>query len=122
MLKSMQQVAGSNTIGASPFCRAQLLRPVYQQHSRHTPHRPSFVGGALQPRTRHQHICSATDSEQNSQDGNENDVRPEVSKTKLAGKGDDNEVPKLGLAGTIVTWALLVVRSTYDAPNCCSGL
>ena len=41
----------------------------------------------------------------------EDDVRPEISKTKLADKGADNEVLKLGLAGTIATWALLIVST-----------
>ncbi|KAL0044639.1 hypothetical protein WJX82_003815 [Trebouxia sp. C0006] len=48
------------------------------------------------------------DQDSKIQTNSEDDVRPEISKTKLADKGADNEVPKLGLAGTIATWALLI--------------
>ncbi|KAL0033978.1 hypothetical protein WJX79_000835 [Trebouxia sp. C0005] len=78
----MHQVAACSRIGAVPACcRSQLLRPV-QHH--------------------------AGDQDSKLQTNSEDDVRPEISKTKLADKGADTEVPKLGLAGTIATWALLI--------------
>lgn len=93
------------TKNAAPIAyAAQPLRPVHRLPSRHAsvlPLRHTLLCG------RRQHFsCSASDQDQ--QSPAEKDVRSEVSKTKLA-KGADTEVPKLGLAGTIVTWALLIV-------------
>ena len=84
---------------------------MHQQHIRHSPFQPSLVRQNVQHSLSHQHTCSAGDHEQQAPASSEDDVRPEISKTKLADKGADNEVPKLGLAGTIATWALLVVSS-----------
>ncbi len=97
-------IVGSRT--AAPIVlTAQLLRPVQRLPSRHTasvPLRQSLYRGSRQ-----RFACSSND--QDRQSPAEEDVRPDVSKTKLADKGGDTEVPKLGLAGTIVTWALLIV-------------
>ena len=97
-------VASSRT--AAPIApTAQLLRPLQRLPSRHTSFLP--LRQTLHRDSREQFTCSASDQDQ--QSPAEKDVRPDVSKTKLADKGADTEVPKLGLAGTIVTWALLIV-------------
>ncbi len=107
----MQQVTGCSRIGAVPACcRSQLLRPV-QHHSRHIPFQPAVVRHSLQSSRKRACTCSAGDQDSKIQTNSEDDVRPEISKTKLADKGADNEVPKLGLAGTIATWALLIVST-----------
>lgn len=103
----MQQVAGCSRSCALPnAARIKLARSLHQ--------RPGGVARVASIRnlpqsTRLRHRCSASSEDQNNQSSSQNDVRPEVSKTKLADEGADNEVPKLGLAGTIVTWALLIV-------------
>lgn len=84
---------------------AQLLRPLQRVPLRHASFLP--LRQTLHCGSRQQFTCSASDQDQ--QSSSEKDVRPDVSKTKLADKGADTEVPKLGLAGTIVTWALLIV-------------
>ena len=107
----MQQVTGCSRIGAVPACcRSQLLRLV-QHHSRHIPFQPAVVRHSLQSSRKRACTCSAGDQDSKIQTNSEDDVRPEISKTKLADKGADNEVPKLGLAGTIATWALLIVST-----------
>ena len=107
----MQQVAGCSRVGAVPACcRSQLLRPV-QHHSRLNPFQPAVARYNLQSSRKRECTCSAGDQDSKTQTSSEDDVRPEISKTKLADKGADNEVPKLGLAGTIATWALLIVST-----------
>lgn len=109
--RNMQQVAGCSRIGAVPArCRSQLLRPV-QHHNRHILFQPAVVRHTLQSSRKREHTCSAGEQDPKIQTNSEDDVRPEISKTKLADKGADNEVPKLGLAGTIATWALLIVST-----------
>ena len=109
--RNMQQVAGCSRIGAVPACcRSQLLRPV-QHHSRHISFQPAVVRHSLQSSRKRECTCSAGDQDSKIQTSSDDDVRPEISKTKLADKGADNEVPKLGLAGTIATWALLIVST-----------
>lgn len=109
--RNMQQATGCTRIGAVPACcRSQLLRPV-QHHSRHIPFQPAVVRHSLQSSRKRECTCSAGDQDSKIQTNSEDDVRPEISKTKLADKGADNEVPKLGLAGTIATWALLIVST-----------
>ncbi|DBA69056.1 TPA: hypothetical protein ACH3X2_013218 [Trebouxia sp. C0005] len=104
----MHQVAACSRIGAVPACcRSQLLRPV-QHHGRHIPFQPAVVRRSLQSSRKRECTCSAGDQDSKLQTNSEDDVRPEISKTKLADKGADTEVPKLGLAGTIATWALLI--------------
>ena len=70
-----------------------------------------MVRHSLQSSRKRECTCSAGDQDSKIQTNSEDDVRPEISKTKLADKGADNEVPKLGLAGTIATWALLIVST-----------
>ena len=107
----MHQVAACSRIGAVPACcRSQLLRPV-QHHGRHIPFQPAVVRRSLQSSRKRECTCSAGDQDSKLQTNSEDDVRPEISKTKLADKGADTEVPKLGLAGTIATWALLIVST-----------
>lgn len=104
----MQQVAGCSRVGAAPLCcQSPLVRPVGHL-IRHVPFQPALLRQSLQHSHRRQHKCLAGKQESEVQASNEDDVRPELSKTKLADKGADNEVPKLGLAGTIATWALLI--------------
>ena len=105
----MQQVAGCSRVGAAPLCcQSPLVRPVGHL-TRHAPFQPALLRQNLQHSHRRQNTCLAGKQESEVQANNEDDVRPDLSKTKLADKGADNEVPKLGLAGTIATWALLIV-------------
>ena len=109
--RNMPQVAGCSRVGAVPACcRSQLLRPV-QHHNRLIPFQPAVARHNLQSSRKRECTCSAGDQDSKTQTSSEDDVRPEISKTKLADKGADNEVPKLGLAGTIATWALLIVST-----------
>lgn len=98
-----------NSRSATPFTPvAQLLRPLHTRTLRSTSisFSPTLTRETLHRGSRLQFTCSASDQDQQNA---ENDVRPEVSKTKLADKGAESEVPKLGLPGTIATWALLIV-------------
>ena len=106
----MQISTVANTkCAAPPLPTVQLLRPLQRHTLRHASFAPTLTRQTLHCGSRHHLRCSASDQDQPSPA--ENDVRPEVSKAKLADKGAETEVPKLGLAGTIATWALLIVSS-----------
>ena len=100
-------VANSRSATTTTFT-AQLLRPLHRHSLRSTSFSPTLTRQTLHRGSRLQFACSASDQDQQNA---ENDIRPEVSKTKLADKGAETEVPKLGLPGTIATWALLIVSA-----------
>lgn len=106
--------SGSATLRAPT---AQLLRPLHRQSLRPTSFSPIFIRQTLHCGSRLRFTCSASDQDQQNA---ESDVRPEASKTKLADKGAETEVPKLGLPGTIATWALLIVSAgwMFSASRC----
>ena len=111
---NLQQTMQSGALCVGPsLARSPLLRPVCQRRIEPFRCRHNCGQKHLQWHSRVRHTCSASDESRDSQVSSQDEVRPEISKTKLSDKGADTEVPKLGLAGTIVTWALLLV-STHD--------
>ena len=103
----MQHIAGCGRVDAALLsCRPQLLRPALQHRLRRG--QPNLISQGLHHTLRRQYWCSAGDQDQAS---SEEDVRPEVSKAKLADEGSESEVPKLGLVGTVAVWILLVVSA-----------
>ena len=125
---AMQTSIALRSSCAAPLCpAAQLLRPVH----RLLPGRALFTPAVTRQHSRNDNMnllsCSASEQDQKGSSAGD-DVRPDASKAKLADKGADTEVPKLGLGGTIVTWALLIVsidelhclrqQNVQNAPYC----
>lgn len=117
-IMQVSPMASSNT--ATPVTgTAQLLRPLQRLSVRRASLSPTLIRQTLHCGSRPRFTCSASEHDQ--QKSAENDVRPEVSKTKLGEKGAETEVPKLGLPGTIATWALLIVSAGWTFSDNRSG-